>query len=218
MLEAFIQGMNALPSHISTGIPLAGVLLRHAEKEIVSSQFGNEANITERGQKDCRRLKKALDNKKIMIYSSPLKRCIQTAELLSPVSKTISTNELLGNPGFLITDTIQAEPYFLKNTPLQIAMHLLNNSPNPPGFCHSTPTAIRVFMNHILEEIYREPTQPEISLFITHDIMLSVILGYFFPLSTLEYLWPDYLEGLFFCKDNDKLHLYYRGHGRSISW
>lgn len=85
-------------------------MIRHAEKERVDSDtFGNSAGLTRKGKEDG--FKFGLDFKSKYgeidrIVSSPLRRCLETAEEISSAFNTevlIERSELLGDPGAYIS-------------------------------------------------------------------------------------------------------------------
>ena len=90
--------------------------------------------------------------------------------------------------------------------PIEIAKQLINQSPNPQGFCLSTKDTVYQLIDFLLSKIHLNQT----TLFITHDIILAIVLGIIFPEINIEELWPDYLEGLFLWHENNYLYLVYR--------
>lgn len=192
-------------------------LMRHAEKEIIfKDEFGNDVSLTKAGINQCQQLANKLLDKVVTIHSSPVKRCTQTAELLLAANPllTIQKNHLLGDPGIFIQDREAAHHHFLQHQPFEIVQQLLNDQPNPTGFCHSTQKTVYQLIHFLL----KQSTNIGISLFITHDAILSVVLGTLFNEIALEIVWPDYLETLFMWQSEQYLHLVYRDQGKKILW
>lgn len=193
----------------------AGILLRHAEREpIAPGTFGNDVNLTTYGKESCLKISSLLKNNHVALESSPVKRCVETAALLSNKTElsTIKTNKLLGDPGIFVLNQSLVQDYFIQYSPLQIVENLLSSFSNPPGFCLSTSEAIRNLMDYMLVN------NTKLKIFVTHDIILAIVLGYFFPQIPLKELWPDYLEGLIFWKNKNHLMMSYRNFRRSILW
>ena len=76
--------------------------MRHAEREaFAQNDLGNNVDITLNGKKATETLAKQLNKKIENIYTSPVKRCIQTANIFLPYTSqtTIIKSNLLGDPG-----------------------------------------------------------------------------------------------------------------------
>jgi broad specificity phosphatase PhoE len=188
--------------------PIVG-LLRHAERVAIPiGEWGNELGLTSTGEHSCKLFANDLNHRLTQVYSSPLERCTQTAAILAKSAKhsVVTTSQLLGAPGIFICDEGLVENYFLQYSVADIVKHLLSEDRNPPGFCHSTPTTVFKLINFMLSTA----GSSGITLFITHDSILSVVLGYFFKEISLDMLWPDYLEGLYMWQSDQRLHLAYR--------
>ena len=204
--NTLINSLERLPSNV----PVAG-LIRHAEREpFVRGEFGHEVNLTANGRISCQQLGKRLDKQLVGLYTSPVKRCYQTAQWLGFLP--IQTSEVLGDPGIFITDPHRAHFYCRQQEPFVIVQQLLANQKNPPGFCHSTSKAVFNLIQFLLVRL----VSPGLSLFITHDSILSVVLGTFFDTFSLEWLWPTYLDGVFFWMDKGQLAAVYKGNHKIL--
>ena len=95
------------------------LILRHAERESINNdEFGNEVSLTNNGLLNAEKLGNTLSLYKVnKIYTSPIRRCVQTAlciqKGLGNDIDVIITNQL-GNPGFHIQDAILAGETYLK--------------------------------------------------------------------------------------------------------
>lgn len=194
-----------------------GILLRHAEKaQIEADRFGNEVPLSIQGREQCVLLRERLAAYETVVESSPVRRCEETARLLTSQGErnAILSAPLLGDPGFFIENTSLTERYFLTHTPFDIVGYLLDPSRlNPRGFCASTPVAVEYFIETLVAKL-----TSKIHLFVTHDIILSLVLGYLFPDLSLETAWPNYLEGLLFWKERDRLFFRYRDMEKETQW
>lgn len=196
--------------------PIA-VLMRHAEREeIPANEFGNDVVLTESGREACVALAKKIPYAIRNLYSSPVKRCLQTAELFLPFSKAVVVvqSSLLGDPGIFIKNFEQVHQHFMRHTPAYIVRQLLNDQANPPGFCDSTELTVYQLINFLLTS----STQQGFSLFVTHDSILMVVLGILFTDIELNMLWPDYLNMLFVWREGNNLCLSYLEHDKKILW
>lgn len=194
---------------LPTEKPIIG-LLRHAERPAIpAGEWGTDLGLTSEGELSCQLLANKLKPHLTEVYSSPLKRCTQTAAILASLAKhsAVTTSQLLGDPGVFISNPALTENYFLQYSADSIAKHLLDENINPPGFCCSTPEAVLQLIDFMLNAA----TRPGITLFVTHDSILSIVLGYLFEDISLDTLWPDYLEGLFLWRSDELLHFTYRG-------
>lgn len=207
-----IDNLKILPNNIA----VAG-LLRHAERQpFLPGDFGNEVTLTEKGIVSCQSLANKLNTQLIQLYTSPVKRCLQTAELLSSTAKfsCFKTSNLLGDPGIFIIDRHQAHDYCTQHDPVTMVRHLLSQQRNPAGFCYSTEASVFELIQYLLNAA----TEPGLTLFITHDSILSVVLGIIFEQIELDELWPDYLECLFLWRQQNFIHLIYRGQYKQLLW
>lgn len=197
------QSLKQLPDNV----PVVG-LIRHAEREpFINGDFNNDVNLTSEGETTCKLLAQRLRNCLIKIYSSPVKRCLQTAYLLAePSNLQIIPHSYLGNPGIFIADTHIAQSYFLQSSVLDIVKNLLSDGVNMPGFSHSTQGEV----TNLIQFMLANATQSGLSLFITHDSILSVVLGYVFNETAIETLWPNYLECLFIWRSKKTFQGAYR--------
>jgi hypothetical protein len=194
------------------------LLMRHAEREaILSGTYGNEVNLTQAGIKSCIDWAQQFGNLTRKIYTSPVRRCLQTANVIAENAsiKKIHYSLLLGDPGVFVVDRALAQNYFLASSVYSIVQQLLMPGQNPQGFCPTTQDGVKQLLNFMLSET----TEVGLNIFITHDSILAVVLGYFFPDIPLEKLWPNYLEGAFFySRDNNSLEIIYRDKSREVSW
>jgi len=197
--------------------PIAG-LMRHAERfEIPIGEFGNEVSLTSQGEIDCEVFAKDFLHQLVAVYSSPVKRCMQTAELLlasHDKSLLVQPNNFLGDPGIFIDDQVLVSNHFIKYQPFEIVQQLLSERKNPPGFCKSTNEAVNMLIDFLLKNSNSEG----FTFFVTHDSIMSVMLGIIFKEITLTELWPKYLETLFFWQDDCYLHISYRNHCKKLIW
>ncbi len=185
-------------------------LMRHAEREKMSKgTLGNELHITQRGIYDTIKLHSYLKNRLIEIYTSPVLRCLETAELLKPTAKysVVKQNRMLGDPGVFVEEPEIASIFFLQYEAMEIAAGLLAKQLGMPGFCVSVEDAFKKLLDHL----FSLATESGIYLFITHDFILGVVNGILFPNNALSDVWPDFLETLFLYQERGSVYAVFRG-------
>lgn len=85
------------------------LIVRHAERpQIEDGEVGNDLCLTEAGVQATRCFASTLGPEIVAIQSSPILRCMQTAQLIAEshgyARENIKTSHLLGDPGFSIAD------------------------------------------------------------------------------------------------------------------
>ena len=191
------------------------ILLRHAEREpILQGTLGNEVALTSSGINTCLHWRQQYGHLVRSISTSPIKRCVDTSKLLSTDDLiNIHNSPLLGDPGIFVQAQSLAAQHFMNNSVLAIVKQLLEPCENPTGFCFSTSLAIK----ELIEFMLQNNNQSGLHLYITHDSILAVLLGYYFSSFDLEQLWPNYLEGLYLIKQGSTIRLHFRHHMKVIS-
>ncbi len=148
------------------------LIIRHAERErIKDGEFGNEVSLTNHGMEDAEQLGEILTSYKVnRIYTSPLRRCVQTAlciqKRLGENIDVVLTNQL-GNPGFHIQDAELAGKTGLKEGFKKIYEDFINGK-TPAGW--ATAESLRT---EALDFIKSKTTEKGLTLFITHDFLVA---------------------------------------------
>ncbi len=115
--------MNTILQQLKTTNNISGrkiaVLMRHAERErIHQGEFGNDFPITEGGARMAFEFGTNISGLSIAkIISSPIPRCVQTAEAIRKgIGREVEiiTDNHLGDPGFHISDAEKAGKYYLE--------------------------------------------------------------------------------------------------------
>lgn len=171
------------------------MLIRHADREkIPHGEFGNEIPINEKGKQNATEFGKQLQGQKInRIFTSPIYRCIQTAEHISigyNKQLEIITSKSLGDPGLHTLDELIAGEFYLKFGFDELYRRFINGEVTP-GVTSSND--YHAAMNKFLND---NTTETGLTLFVTHD---SLIAFYDFCLSGKVYTkenWVKYLSGL----------------------
>lgn len=171
------------------------MLIRHADRErIPDGEFGNEIPINEEGKMNAIALGEKLQGQHVnRIFTSPIHRCIQTAEQIiigynQKLEITISKS--LGDPGLHIEDELVAGEFYLKHGFDELYKRFIERE-NIPGV--TSPSNYHAAMTKFLKE---NTTEPGLTIFVTHD---SLIAFYDFCLRGTVYTkenWVKYLSGL----------------------
>jgi len=171
------------------------LLLRHGDREqIPKGEFGNEILLNEKGRKNSLVFGEALREFPVKrILTSPIPRCIQTAELISEgfgKSLEIVLTKSLGDPGLHTADEKVAGDSYLAFGFHEILRKLIGNEP-VPGV-----QDLKHFSNIMTEFLHQNTKENGLTIFVTHD---SLIAMYHFYLNGTLYTvdnWINYLEGL----------------------
>ena len=203
----------ALLDRVPAGLPVA-LVLRHAEREeIASGSFGNDVSLTRGGRNSARRLGMGLSSRTAgVVKSSPLPRCMQTADAVIAAAgwKTGAVPaQLLGDPGPFV-----AEPELVGRLFLDIGIEAIVRrqlaDERPPSGMRSTSSGAKL----LLQELAAALNGPNsASVFVTHDAVLAVLVGYLYGLPVDGFHWPGYLDALVTWPDSDRLRFLWRGLG-----
>lgn len=173
------------------------LLLRHADRDdIPQGSFGNEVLLNENGKQNAQCFGEKLAERKInRIFTSPIGRCIQTAEFMTKGygrSIEIIETTALGAPGLHIKDEIIAGAFLLKHGFDEMYKRFTQNE-NIPGIPN-----ISELNNRITNFINENSTENGTTIFITHDMLIAF---YHFSINNKVYSkdnWINYLSGLTF--------------------
>lgn len=178
----------------STDSKLA-LLLRHGDREqIPQGEFGNEILLNEKGKQKSLAFGKALREFEVKrILTSPIPRCVQTAELIAKgfgKELEIIQTKSLGDPGLHTADEKIAGEFYLAHGFHEILRRFMRNEsvPGVPDKEH--------FTNIMTEFLHQNTNDDGLTIFITHD---SLIAMYHFCIDGTVYTvenWVDYLEGM----------------------
>lgn len=173
------------------------LLLRHSDRdEIPQGTFGNEILLNEKGIQNAINFGKNLSEKKInKIFTSPVGRCVQTAEyIIKGYEKSVDIikTTALGAPGLHISDEKLAGDFFLEYGFDEIYKRFMKGEKIP-----GIPKIAE--LNHRITTFIKENTaQNGKTLFISHDML---IVFYHYSINKVVYTkdnWVNYMTGLTF--------------------
>ncbi len=200
-----LRWLDAVP----TDAPVA-VLLRHSVRDrLPPGDAGHALPITDVGVRLARELGAIMGRRLRTLHSSPLTRCVQTAEALragAAVDLPIVRDRLLGDPGIYVVDGKRAWSNWEALGHEGVMKHLVSRDGPLPGMADPEPAA-RFLVQHMLSAAGDEPG---LHVFVTHDSLVTAtaarLLGE--PLGTDA--WPWYLEGAFFWREGERVCAAYR--------
>jgi hypothetical protein len=171
------------------------LLIRHGDREqIPNGEFGNEVMLNEKGKQNSFAFGETLKEFSInRIYTSPIPRCIQTAEFISKGfgnELEIISTKCLGAPGLHIADEKIAGEFFLNFGFDEMYKRFINEE-KIPGVPDS-----KIFSTLMTNFINKSTTEKGLTVFVTHD---SLIAFYDFCLRKRIYTknnWVKYLDGV----------------------
>lgn len=194
--------------------PEAGIalVLRHAERGLIpAGSYGNDVLLTPQGLGAARRLGARLScYVPATVRTSPLPRCVQTADAISSGAGWDAApvgDRLLGAPGAFVIEPERFGRLFLEIGARRAVERLLTDAEPPPGMRAAAEGTQR-----LLGLLTPAPeTRGRLSLFVTHDIVLAALVGRLYRRRVGEFAWPDYLEGLAIWRDSDQLRFSWPG-------
>lgn len=188
------------------------LLLRHSVRDALpAGDAGNLVPITEVGEKLGRELGGVIGQRLRSLHTSPLLRCVQTAEALragAAVDLPITADRLLGDPGVYVVDGRRAWINWEARGHQGVMSHLVASHESLPSMARPG-TAARFLVQHML---VRMGSQPGLHVFVTHDSLVTATAAQLLGQALGKPDWPWYLEGAFFWRSQDGLHTAYREH------
>jgi hypothetical protein len=194
------------------------MLLRHAARPpIPPGEVGNELALTEEGFVLARQLGLLLGERLAALHSSPVLRCMQTAEALREGSRSsldIHPDRMLGAPGAFIRDERLGGQTLQRLGLESFLEHLISGDGVLPGIAEPS-SAVSALVGHMLD---RSGAIRGLHVFVTHDSLLAptVARALHYPLARAD--WPEYLEAAFFWREGTQVRGAYRAHESVCHW
>lgn len=188
------------------------VLLRHSVRgDLPSGEVGNEVPITETGAQLARELGMLLRGKLKSLHSSPILRCMQTAEAIkrgASFRAPVEPDRCLGDPSVFVLDGQIAWSNWERLGHEGVMRHLASEAVALPGMANPGRAA-RCLVQHMLAMTQDEPG---FHVFVTHDTVVTATVAQLINRPLGPYDWPWFLEGAFFCKDEAGTRVAYRNY------
>lgn len=186
------------------------VLLRHSIRDrLPPGEAGNAVPITEDGKRLALNLGQMLKARLRTLHSSPVVRCMQTADMLKAGASSnvdIVPDQMLGDPGVFVVDGQLAWSNWQNLGHEGVVRHLISSNERLPGMARPDEAA-RLLVQHILAKTHGEPG---LHIFVSHDILVMATVSWMLDKRLDMTDWPAFLEGAFFWTSSDGVHLMYR--------
>jgi len=171
------------------------LLIRHGDRDkILQGSFGNEVLLNEKGKENSLKFGESLSELKVnRIFTSPIRRCVQTAEQIGKgYGKSIDIIETtaLGNPGIHIFDDALAGEYFMHHSGFNMYEHFTQGK-NISGVF--SIEEMKISMTNFIDT---NTTENGFTLFVSHDMIIAM---FHYCLNRMIYTqenWVNYLSGL----------------------
>lgn len=190
----------------------AALVLRHAEREdIPPGTFGVDVPLTARGVASAERLGEMLSGRRprVKVTSSPVARCADTAKAIlrgGGWQEDVALDRRLGDPGPFVVDTETSGALFLEVGILEIVRRQLSHAAPPAGM-RDTSEGVDLLLRLAADGLR---SRGRLSIYVTHDSILAVLVAHMYRLSVDEVGWPDYLDGLLLWRSSQRLHFAWR--------
>jgi len=186
------------------------MLLRHSVRDhLPPDEVAYDLPITEHGNRLAVELGGHLRGRLRTLHTSPLARCVQTAEALAKGSGTdiaVVPDRLFGAPGVFVLDDRLAWSNWQRLGHEGVMRHLVTEQEALPGMAHPEEAA-RFLVQYMLDIA---GNRPGVHVFVTHDSLVTATAARLIhkPLGPGD--WPNYLEAAFFWMEQNKIHASYR--------
>lgn len=198
----------------STG-PLV-LLLRHSVRDdLPPGSAGYAFPITEIGERLARELGARLGGRLRSLQTSPLTRCVQTADALragAGVDTPVERSPLLGDPGVFVIDGHRAWPSWQALGHEGMMAKLVAGDQALPGMADADRAA-RFLVRRMLAVA---GDRPGVHAFVTHDSLVTATAARLLGVPLGMDAWPWFLEGAFFWRDGGSIHVAYRQHHTAV--
>ena len=197
-------------SYLSDGVFASNsvwFIIRHGEnEEPPENEPFLDVGLTVKGNRDARAFGESLREKFPGIiegvYSSPLKRCIETSiSVLEGVKGRVDIEKstVLGDPGAFIADENVAGDSFRKLFPRNI-VKLQVDGTSIPGF-----RTVEEGSSILLKYVFVQKPREGLHLFVTHDVLIAALIGCLIGGIPDIPNWIRYLQGVCFFDEKDRI-------------
>jgi broad specificity phosphatase PhoE len=193
------------------------MFVRHGERESVPShEFPrHDAPLTQNGRLAAESLGALLGQQLGAVLTSPVPRCVETAQGVIAGARKTSTpthDRLLGDPGAFVVDGERAMAE-LVGRGFHPAARQLGNGEQLPGFA-DPDLATRQLLALAHSLLVGET--PRVHVLVTHDLILSTMAARVRGGALDEHEWPGYLHGLAVWLDGPEIKYRFSSESRGI--
>ena len=193
------------------------LLIRHSARPPIEPGGGNDVELLPEGVELAKKLGAHMGERLMSLHSSPVIRCVQTAQAFSEgagMSLKISKDHMFGCHSVYIEDSKKAGLLW-KEEELghEGILDALVSGKQLDGFADPWPSAEKL-VRHMREQ---SRGIPGIHVFVTHDSVLTVTAAWALGRKLTKEDWPKYLESVNFVVDEKRVTVFYREWGNIIS-
>ena len=206
-VPSILERLSRVPGRADVSL-----VIRHAEREeIPAGAFGSDVSLTRHGVLAAERLGAALSSRRrARVFSSPVHRCTQTAEAIrrgGGWDGEVGLDRRLGDPGPFVVDPEVSGPLFL-DTPIRELAHRQLVETGPLPGMRPEAEGVQILLDLTAGNLEQDGG---LNLYVTHDVILAVLVASLFRLPLEEAGWPGYLDGLLLWRSAGRLHFSWRG-------
>lgn len=189
------------------------LLMRHSVRDpLPVGDAGNDVPITGLGRRLAVEVGQLFGQRLRTLHTSPLVRCVQTAEALrqgAGVAVDIVCDRLLGDPGIYVVDGESAWRHWERLGHEGVMEHLVGGEGALRGMANP-PRAARFLVQHMLRST---ADAPGIHVFVTHDSLVTATAARLLNAKLGPDDWPWYLQAAFFWPDRGGVCVAYQDRG-----
>jgi len=192
------------------------LLLRHSiREEFGAGDIGNDFPITEDGKNIAFELGRFLSGRLRSLHSSPLLRCVQTAQALREgggYHLDISEHRFLGDPGVFVLDGALAWSNWEAIGNEGVMRHLASENYALPGMADPERAAQELLRYMLLVM----DGSPGVHVFVTHDTILGPVVARLLKQTHEVAKGPLFLEGALFWRSHVGVNVAYRDESLTV--
>jgi len=187
------------------------LIVRHAARPDISpNTVGNDVMLTDEGIEQSKLFASLLSGQVLSIRTSPIGRCVQTAELIAQAThfkpNDIQQCRLLGDPGFIIKDGDLAWQHWLKKGHEAVNLHLLSGTESWDGFYDLNNSAARIFSD--IKALLNNSADG-VHIWVTHDTILATLAARIGDKRLTLQDWPNFLGYLEIKLSGEQIYVSY---------
>ena len=187
------------------------LIVRHAARPDISpNTVGNDVMLTDEGIEQSKLFASLLSGQVLSIRTSPIGRCVQTAELIAQATHfkldDIEQCRLLGDPGFIIKDGDLAWQHWLKKGHKAVNLHLLSGTESWDGFYDLNNSAARIFSD--IKALLNNSADG-VHIWVTHDTILATLAARIGDKRLTLQDWPNFLGYLEIKLSGEQIYVSY---------
>jgi broad specificity phosphatase PhoE len=196
----------------------ATLFMRHGERPDLPSSGPDNVLLTEHGKEVAQRLGGLLSIKEPgLLVTSPKGRCVETLTAIVQGSSwqapSIKQDKLIAPSNPFITDLDKAILSFKKfGGPALFNKQITDVT--PPEGMGSTADGVKKVLDAYVQKDNQQPHLLNIA--VTHDAVLTVVVGYLCDLTFSSADWPEFLNGILLWKTPEGLNIVWRGRHRVL--